>query len=128
MSGLDITPFLERGRQLIQGYGDGSFRISGQRFAGSRIVFRDRSVAWTVTHVPDITMPSLAAVLDADDAVRILLMGCGRSGSLPIPAIGDAFRRHGVVVEWMDTGAACRTFNVLVSEDREVAAALIAVD
>jgi len=48
---------------------------------------------------------------------------------LPVPSgLGEALRQQGMVLEWMDTGAACRTFNVLLGEDRRIAAALIAVD
>lgn len=128
MSGLDITPTVAPGRQLIQAYGDGGFRVSGQRHAGSLLVFRERTLAWAVKHRDDITVESLSAVIEAGDAVRILLIGAGRGVAEPAPLVRDALREHGVVAEWMDTGAACRTFNVLASEDRQVAAALIAVE
>lgn len=128
MAGLDITPASAPGRQLIQAYGDGGFRVSGRRHAGSLLVFRERALAWAVKGRDDVTVESLSAVIEAGDAVRILLIGAGRGAAEPLPAVRDALREHGVVAEWMDTGAACRTFNVLASEDRQVAAALIAVD
>jgi uncharacterized protein len=59
--------------------------------------------------------------------VSILLLGCGkRMGSVPL-ALREGLRARGVVVEPMDTGAACRTYNVLLSEERRVAAALIKI-
>ena len=66
-------------------------------------------------------------VIEASDEIDILLLGMG-SGMKPLPAEWRiALRKHGIVVEPMDTGAACRTYNVLVSEARRVAAALISV-
>lgn len=128
MAGLDITPKVPAGRTLIQGYGGGGFRINGVAVAGSHLVFPGGSERWRVDHVDALTPESLHAVTDRADTVRILLIGCGRTGAPPRPAVAEALRAHGIVAEWMDTGAACRTFNVLVGEDRPVAAALIAID
>ena len=61
-------------------------------------------------------------------SVRILVVGCGRAFTPKPPHLDAELRAAGIGVEWMDTGAACRTFNVLLLEDREVAAALIAID
>ncbi len=128
MAGLDITPRLPAGRNLIQGYGDRRFRIGGESLQGSRIVFPDRTVPWSISVAQDVTLESLREVTAAAREVRILLVGCGRHFSPPPNALGEALRAHDIYLEWMDTGAACRTFNVLLLEDREVAAALIAVD
>ncbi|TVR99489.1 MAG: hypothetical protein EA406_03375 [Rhodospirillales bacterium] len=125
---MDITPRVPAGRSLIQGYGGGGFRISGVRVAGSRLVFPERNLPWDVTDVDAITIASLSEVVAGAEPVSILLIGCGQEGRRPNPAIAEAMREHGVVVEWMATGAACRTFNVLIGEERPVAAALIAVD
>jgi uncharacterized protein len=123
--GMDITPLIPSGRQLVQAYGDGGFRIAGQRWDGSVLVFAERTVAWPVASLADLTEASLAVVVEA--GVQVLLLGCGKS----IAAVPRELRAHlraaGIVVDPMDTGAACRTFNVLLAEDRKVAAALIAV-
>lgn len=122
---MDITPIIPAGRQLIKGYGDRGFTISGGRWEGSVLVFPDRSLAWYPTSMAEITVDSLAPVLDASP--ELLLLGCG-SSMLPLPsALRVLLREAGIKVEIMDTGAACRTFNVLLAEDRRVAAALIAV-
>ncbi|MGZ8410806.1 MAG: Mth938-like domain-containing protein [Hyphomicrobium sp.] len=128
MAGLDITPRLPAGRNLIQGYGDRQFRIGGETLQGSQIVFPDRTTPWSISVAQDVTLESLREVTGAAPEVRILLVGCGRHISPPPRALGEALRAHNICLEWMDTGAACRTFNVLLLEDREVAAALIAVD
>ena len=62
-----------------------------------------------------------------DNLADVLLLGCGPRAVLPPRALRDALRAKGLVVEPMDTGAACRTYNVLMAEDRRVAAALIPV-
>ncbi len=128
MPGLDITPLVASGRQLIQGYGEGQFRVAGQVFSGSVLVFPERTLAWPVREPAQITLASLDAVTGGDVPTEILLVGCGARFE-PAPAgLARTLRAAGVALEWMDTGAACRTFNVLLGEDRRVAAALIAVE
>jgi uncharacterized protein len=83
--------------------------------------------AWGVTSVDSLTLQSLSPVIEKADTIDILIVGCGVK-FLPIPDdLRAGLREHGIVLEWMDTGAACRTFNVLQVEERPVAAALIAV-
>lgn len=132
MPGLDVTPKTASGRQLIEGYGAGGFKIAGQRYTGSVLVFPTRTLAWSVTAVEQITRESLAPLVDrvgvTAATLRILVLGCGRR-FVPAPGrLGLELMDAGIALEWMDTGAACRTFNVLVLEDRDVAAALLAVD
>ncbi len=128
MSGLDVTPRVPAGRQVIQRYGNGGFRIAGTVHTGSVLVFAERTVAWAATAADQITLETLAPVLDGPEEVGILLIGCGRTAVPPPAGLAAALRPHGIVLEWMDTGAACRTFDVLLTEERPVAAALIAVD
>ncbi len=123
----DITPLIPAGRQLIQGYGGGGFRISNRDIAGSVLVFPDQTLPWPVTAPDGITLQSFANILSAEPNVEILLIGCGREASMLAPDLRQALGDKGVSAECMDTGAACRTFNVLMAEDRAVAAALIAV-
>lgn len=66
-------------------------------------------------------------MLACDPPVKVLLVGCGRRMTLLAPDLRKALRDAGLVVDVMDTGAACRTYNVLLGEKRPVAAALIAV-
>ena len=69
----------------------------------------------------------MAPVLEAEPAVEILLIGTG-SAMAPIPpALRALLRSRGIGCDGMDTGAACRTYNVLLAEGRRVAAVLIAV-
>jgi len=115
------------GRQIIQSYGDNRFRIAGTVHDGSVITFLDETIPWPVTFAESITLESLNPVIHLDDVPGILIIGCGEK-FLPLPIeLKIELREHGVVMEWMDTGAACRTFNVLLGEARHVAAALLAV-
>ena len=127
MPGLDITPRLPAGRQRIESYGGGGFKIAGQRYRGSMLVWPERSEGWAVGDATGITEATLAPVLDNAEAGLIVVVGCGAGFTPPPPALAPALRARGIGLEWMDTGAACRTFNVLLSEGRPVAAALIAL-
>ena len=124
---MDITPLIPAGRQILQGYGDGGFRLNGVRHEGSVLVFPAQTIAWLPVTVEAITAESLAAVATAEPRVEILLIGTGGRMQLIPNAVRQHFRSLGIAVDAMDTGAACRTYNVLLAEDRRVAAALIAV-
>ncbi len=126
---MDLTPLIPAGRQIVESYGGGRFRVSGQVFEGSIVVLADRTAKWPVADVASMTIEDLGAVAEAARAgtIDLLLVGCGsRMAPLP-PTLRQAFRDIGVVMEPMDTGAACRTYNVLMAEGRRVAAALIAI-
>jgi len=112
---------------LLQGYGEGGFRAAGKRLEGSHIIFSVNAIPWAVTSLEEITLESLGAVIAKSAEIDILIVGCGVDFQ-PIPdALKEGLKEHGIVLEWMDTGAACRTFNVLLVEERPVAAALLAV-
>ncbi len=125
---MDISPRALGDRQLIQSYGEGRFRISGTVHDGGVLVFPERTLPWPVASIRGVTVDSLAEVTAAEPAVEILLLGCGSRFETIPAALKEALREAGVMVDSMGTGAACRTYNVLVSEGRRVAAALIAID
>ncbi|MBB4266819.1 Mth938-like domain-containing protein [Roseospira visakhapatnamensis] len=120
---MEITPLVAADRPLIQAYGDGAFRIQGRQHAGSLILLPDQIVPWS----GDLTAEGLAPVLAVADAVEILIIGCGATMTQVPPDLRRVLRDHGIVPEPMDTGAGCRTWNVLLVEDRRVAAALTAL-
>lgn len=123
---MDITPNVPEGRQIIESYGEGGFRISGERYEGSRIVTPDEVFGWPVSDPYGLSETSLSDILDSR-AIEVVLLGCGAKMLLLPRALREAWRSQGLVVEVMDTGAACRTYNVLMTEERRVAAALIAI-
>jgi uncharacterized protein len=121
---MDLTPIVPAGRQVVESYGPAGFRISGISFGTSVLVFPDRTLAWRVASFAEVTEESMRPVLE-HGGVEILLLGCGRT-MRPVPAaLRQALKAAGVGIDAMDTGAACRTYNVLMGEDRRVAAALI---
>ena len=128
MSNLDVTPLVVEGRQLIEAYGGGGFRVAGRVHRGSVIVLPESTLAWGVADAAAITVGSLAPAVSADPPAEVVLIGCGSRFVPPVREIRASLREIGVALEWMDTGAACRTFNVLLAEERRIAAALIAVD
>lgn len=123
----DVTPIVPAGRQVIESYGNGRFRVSGVVHEGSVIVLPTETLAWPVRSPDELEPASFAELIRSGAGVDILLLGCGPRLVLVPPALRKALRAAGMVVEAMDTGAACRTYNVLLAEERRVAAALIAV-
>lgn len=115
------------GLQLVQSYGDGGFKISGQRHQGSLLVLADKVLPWNATNLADLSLPSLTPIMEADPSVELLIIGCGENFSLAPVTLREVLSSKKIGVETMDTGAACRTYNVLASEGRRVAAALIAI-
>ncbi len=126
---MDLTPLIPGGRQIIESYGEGRFRVAGQLHANAVLVFPDRTLAWPVTAASEASLDNLAPALAAGrgGTVDLLLFGQGPRMLLVPPALRQGLREAGIVVEPMDTGAACRTYNVLMAEGRRVAAALIPV-
>jgi len=125
-----MSPGLARypGRAPLDAYGNGGFRFAGMSHRGSILCLPDAIVAWDVDNANDLTPASFAPVLECEAQVRVLLLGTGPTQVFPGEAVSAALRQAGMVVEAMNTGAACRTYNVLLAEGRPVAAALIAVD
>lgn len=122
---MDVTPLIPADRQVIESYGPSSFRVSGVAYEGAILVFPAATEKWPgVTRFADLTRDSFAGVI-AHGGVEILLVGCGPRME-PMPReLRAHLRAAGIVVDTMDTGAACRTYNVLLAEDRRVAAALL---
>jgi uncharacterized protein len=117
-------PLIPAGRQVIDSYGARSFHVSGAGYDGAILVFPDRTVRWEVTAFAEIDGASLRPVIE-HGGIEILLLGCGKRIQPLRPAVRQALRQAGIVVDAMDTGAACRTYNILLAEERRVAAALL---
>ncbi|MDE1903166.1 MAG: Mth938-like domain-containing protein [Alphaproteobacteria bacterium] len=119
----DVTPLIPAGRQVVDSYGRNGFHVSGVAYEGAILVTAEATVAWPVGSLGAITPDSFSTLFDR--GIEILLLGCGpRMVPVP-PALRAALKAKGIVVDAMDTGAACRTYNVLVAEERHVAAALL---
>ena len=121
---MDITPLVPEGQQIIQSYAEGHFRVSGTVYEGPIAVFPNRTVKWDVSPAFDaLEAEDFAALLENE--LDVLLVGCG-AAMLTMPfALRQSLHKNGIAVDFMDTGAACRTYNVLMAEGRRVAAALL---
>ena len=125
---LDISPVDFEGRNIIQSYGNGKFQISDKRYDHSVLVFPDQIIPWSPIDTNNLIVDDFKKVLTVGPIVELLLLGCGKTTwFLPLP-LRDELKEMGLVLEPMDTGAACRTFNVLLGENRRIAAALMLVD
>tara|TARA_R110002110_G_scaffold249410_2_gene465603 strand:+ start:2149 stop:2526 length:378 start_codon:yes stop_codon:yes gene_type:complete len=123
----ELTPIRETRLSLIQRYGEGRFRISGESYTGSVLVTPEGVIPTPAGTLGEVDAAAVQAAI-GDTVIDILLVGCGGA----IPRLDNDFqavmKAAGISAEPMDTGAACRTFNVLVTEGRRVAALLIAID
>ena len=125
---LDLSPVDFEGRNIIQSYGNGKFQISDKEYDHSVLVFPDQIIPWSPIDTNNLIVDDFEKVLTVGPIVELLLLGCGKTTwFLPLP-LRDELKEMGLVLEPMDTGAACRTFNVLLGEDRRIAAALMLVD
>ncbi len=117
-------------RAGIDAYGNGGFRFAGMSHRGSLVVLADGMHGWALpapTSANDLTAP-LLALLDKLEAPQFLLVGTGRRQIFPEPAVRAAFGARQIGLDVMDTGAACRTYNILLAEKRPVALAAVAVE
>ena len=112
----------------IDGYGNGGFRFAGMSHRGGLLCLPTGMMAWPVTLPSEVTLETLAPVLAVADDIDVLLIGIGPDIAAIPRDLRDAMRARGVIVEAVNTGSAIRTYNVLLAEERAVAAALIAVD
>jgi uncharacterized protein len=127
---MDVTPLIPEGKQLVDAYGDGGFKVSGTAYRGGIIVFPQVTLSWSVTDFAALVPADFTAVMEAGRAgeISLMLLGCGPRMLLLPPPLRQTLRAAGIVSEVMDTGAACRTYNVLLAEGRQVCAAMLAVE
>lgn len=111
----------------IEAYGNGGFRFGGMSHRGSILSLPTGIWEWPVCSLAALSRASLADALDPRHDLALFILGTGPALRRPAPEISAAFREAGVGLEPMDTGAASRTYNILLAEGRRVGAGLIAV-
>ena len=116
------------GRAPIDAYGNGGFRFADMSHRGSILCLPSGIYAWAVQCRRSRTRRLSAPALAEGAALGLLLLGTGPSRRMPAADVRRAFAEAGVTLEAMSTGAACRTYNVLLAEARPVGAALLAVE
>lgn len=128
MSGGRLYDGFVPGRFPIDAYGNGGFRFADMSHRGSILALPSGIRAWGVTSAAELSEETLAPVFEEGDALELLLLGMGVEVGFVSPSLHSRFREARIRLEIMQTGAAARTFNVLVAENRKVGAALIAVE
>jgi uncharacterized protein len=112
------------GRNTFTGYGEGYVEVNRTRHSASLVVAGDRLVTdWPAASLESLSADHLAAIVEL--APEIVLIGTGSTFRFPEPQLLAPLRSAGIGVEVMDTPAACRTYNILLGEGRNVVAALI---
>jgi uncharacterized protein len=111
----------------IDAYGKGGFRFGGMSHRGSLLCLPEGIWPCPITQPQELTEETFALVFSSDPPVAHCLIGTGRNPWLLPPDLRARFRVHGIAVETMTTGAAARTYNILLGEGRRIAALLIAV-
>jgi uncharacterized protein len=121
---LKIEREAAEGRNLFTGYGDGWVEVNRKRFSTSLVVSGDRVVAdWPLPSIDVLAADHLAAILELGP--EVVLLGTGARFAFPDPKCLAPLRNAKIGVEVMDTAAACRTYNILLGEGRNVVAAVI---
>ncbi len=116
------------GRPAIDAYGNGGFRFADMSHRGSLFFLPSGVWGWPVNFADTLTVEDFEPVFDNATSLEFVLLGCGADHVAPSAELAQAFARHGLGLEPMTTGAAARTYNVLLAENRRVGAALIAVE
>jgi uncharacterized protein len=124
--GDEQTPFYP-GRAPIDAYGNGGFRFAGMSHRGSILCLPSGIRGWKPSNLQELSLATLGSILNERMDFELLLLGTGDMLQHPGVEVRGALADAGIRAEPMATGAACRTYNVLLAEGRAVAAALIAV-
>lgn len=122
---MKMQQSLGQGKNLFTGYGDGHVLINAQRHDGHLIVTPDSVSAWQVETFETLTEQHFATLLD--EQPEVVLFGSGKTLRFPHPRLTAKLAEAGIGVDVMNTAAACRTFNILMAEDRRVVLALLAI-
>ncbi len=128
MAGIVIREAHFPGRAPIEAYGNGGFRFADMSHRGSLLCLPSGIYGWEPADPLALVAEDFARVLAEAAEIQILLVGTGSELRLLPKALRAALREQNISADPMSTGAAVRTYNVLLAEDRAVAAALIAVD
>ena len=121
---MELTRIRPKSRQYIQKYSPAGFTVSDVNFDGPILVFPSEVILWDVVSLECIEPKIFAPVLLRSSDIDLCLFGSGKAMQTALGPVRAAFREQSIGFEIMDTGAACRTFNVLLAENRSVVGAL----
>jgi uncharacterized protein len=121
---MKFSEIEDSGANLIEAYDDARIRINGRDYTGGLAVTAERVVLdWGPERIDELDARHVAELLASEP--QVVVIGTGTRQQFPEPSLYVALLERGIGVEIMDTGAACRTYNILVSEGRRVVAALL---
>ncbi len=124
---MDVTPLIRDDQQIIQSYAAGQFKISGISYAYGVIVSPDKTVEWVNApqDMSALSLENFQELLGQANDVDVVLFGTGNKMHFVSPKLRQALSAKNLPVDIMDTGAACRTYNVLMAEGRRVVAIMM---
>jgi len=121
---MPLTEDIVSSRYRISGYRDDAVIINEDSYGSSLIVSADTLLSpWPVESIADLSTDSLEPLFELNP--EVVLLGTGTRQRFPEPWISGLFGQKGIGLEVMDNGALCRTFNILVAEDRAVVAVIL---
>ncbi|WP_320199899.1 Mth938-like domain-containing protein [Agrobacterium sp. rho-13.3] len=126
--GIEIRPAHFPGRAPIDAYGNGGFRFAEMSHRGSLLCVPSGIHGWHVEDASQLTVSDFSSIIEQASDIEFLLIGMGDTMRVVPKELRLALKEAGIAVDAMSTGAAVRTYNIMLSESRSVAAALIAVE
>jgi uncharacterized protein len=119
-----LTPFYPS-QAPIDGYRGGAFAFAGMQHAGPLLALPAGMMAWRADEGRALAPGDFAAILAVRGNIDFCLLGTGAAVRRPVPSVYAAFREAHLPLDVMDTGAAVRTYNIVLAERRRVAAAFL---
>ncbi len=122
---MDITPVIPKNRNAINGYGVEGFKINETAYSHSIILTPNQILEVKVDSLEDFFEQNLKAIIDFEP--EILLVGTGKNHKIISPDLKNKIKTQypQISIDEMSTASACRTYNILMSEDRNVVAFLM---
>ncbi len=126
---MDVTPLIQQGQQVIQSYGRSGFKVNGTLYEQAITVTADKTTLWTdKKHIADLQLDDFSVLFDETaEQYDVYLLGTGTTFTFPPADLLHALRDRKIKPDIMDTGAACRTYNVLMAEGRRVVTLLLPI-
>lgn len=126
---MDVTPLVKKGQQIIQSYAGGVFKINGVTYQGPVYVFPEKTLIWNpqALQIHSLVPTDFDLLVENSHQIDVFLLGCGAHIQFLPANLKSSLKSKGLSPDVMDTGAACRTYNVLMAEGRRVVCALLPV-
>lgn len=123
----DITPIIPEGRKIIQAYGNGGFTVNGEKINSAIFITQDSLVKINASNLQEINQNFFAEIGNILSEQEIMLVGYGTNSDFFPAEIEKFLRDKKISIDYINSGAACRTYNILLSEERKVCAIIIPV-